>query len=205
MVGIGHTRCTQCPWQVPRAVSRGGPDAWAGYVSRTRRRWRGFSLPSAGRTFVLATFMRKVASGLAFIAGQTPNCIADQYAIESEIRGLDADERHAVRRERSKPIVEALRACLKSTIIQKMAHPLRVSRREGLRLVRRIAVAKSTWTSQSAPVYLSRSRDSSVSGTSTGPSPYRDGQMAISIRRPPSPLTKIVNSPIHGQRGELVP
>src|ERR1700761_6488442 len=44
--------------------------------------------------------------------------IAEFYAIEAEIRGRSADERRAVRQQKTKPLVEALRAWLEKTLAQ---------------------------------------------------------------------------------------
>jgi transposase len=46
------------------------------------------------------------------LAAEALRRIGELYAIEAEIRGRPADERRAIRQERSKPIVEALHAWL---------------------------------------------------------------------------------------------
>jgi transposase len=57
-------------------------------------------------------FFDVVKSGPAPIASETLVRIAALYAIEKTIRGRSADERRAVRQERSKPLVLALKAWL---------------------------------------------------------------------------------------------
>ena len=42
--------------------------------------------------------------------------IAELYRIETEIRGEDADERQAVRHQKSKPLIEALKRWLETTL-----------------------------------------------------------------------------------------
>jgi len=44
--------------------------------------------------------------------------IAELYEIEAEIRGNNADERRAVRQQKTKPLLEALRAWLEKTLAQ---------------------------------------------------------------------------------------
>lgn len=74
------------------------------------------------------------------IAGEALTRIAGLYAIENEIRGRSADERQAIRQEKSRPIVEAFDTWLRAkleTISQKtmLAEAIRyvLSRREGLK------------------------------------------------------------------------
>ena len=54
-------------------------------------------------------FYEIAAGGLAPIATEALKRIADLYAIEAEIRGRSADERRAVRQDRARPRVEALK------------------------------------------------------------------------------------------------
>jgi len=50
------------------------------------------------------------------LAEQALRRIADLYAIEADIRGQTADERRTVRQERSRPLVEAMKAWLTETL-----------------------------------------------------------------------------------------
>jgi len=61
-------------------------------------------------------FYDVVQGGPAPIASEALTRIAALYAIETTIRGRSADERRAVRQERSKPLVLALRAWLEQQI-----------------------------------------------------------------------------------------
>ena len=51
---------------------------------------------------------RRDSGGRAPIAAEALSRIAALYRIEAEIRGRSADERRAVRQERSRPLVAAL-------------------------------------------------------------------------------------------------
>ena len=50
-------------------------------------------------------FYELAATGPAPIASEALRCIADLYGVEDDIRGQPADARHAVRQERSRPIL----------------------------------------------------------------------------------------------------
>jgi hypothetical protein len=50
------------------------------------------------------------------LAEQALRRIAELYAVEADIRGRIADERRAVRQERSCPLVETMHACLRETL-----------------------------------------------------------------------------------------
>jgi transposase len=50
------------------------------------------------------------------LAEQALRRIAELYAIEADIRGRTADERRAIRQERSRPLVEAMQAWLTETL-----------------------------------------------------------------------------------------
>ena len=52
------------------------------------------------------------------IAAEVLQRIAELYQIEAEIRGQDADERRAVRQQKSKPLIAALRGSLEKTLRQ---------------------------------------------------------------------------------------
>jgi len=52
------------------------------------------------------------------IATEALKRIAEFYEIETEIRGRSADERRAVRQEKTKPLVEALKTWLEKTLVQ---------------------------------------------------------------------------------------
>ncbi|MCR4282779.1 MAG: IS66 family transposase [Bauldia sp.] len=84
-------------------------------------------------------FYELAAAGAAPIASEALERIAGLYRIESEIRGRNADERRAVRRERSRPIIEGLEPWLREKLglisrKTKLAEAIRyaLSRWEGL-------------------------------------------------------------------------
>jgi transposase len=61
-------------------------------------------------------FYELAAAGPAPIAGEALTRIADLYAVEKEIRGRHADERRAVRQEKSKPILDELEPWLRAKL-----------------------------------------------------------------------------------------
>jgi transposase len=61
-------------------------------------------------------FYELAASGPAPIASEALERIAGLYAIEKDIRDLSAEERRAVRQERSRPIVDALEPWLRAKL-----------------------------------------------------------------------------------------
>jgi len=61
-------------------------------------------------------FYELAAAGPAPIAGEALTRIADLYAVEKEIRGRNADERRAVRQEKSKPILDELEPWLRGKL-----------------------------------------------------------------------------------------
>jgi transposase len=84
-------------------------------------------------------FYELAAAGPAPIAAQALQWIGELYAVEADIRGRPADERRAVRQDRSRPVIEALEPWLRArleTISQKskLAEAIRyaLSRWEGL-------------------------------------------------------------------------
>lgn len=84
-------------------------------------------------------FYELAAAGPAPIASEALRRIAELYRVEDEIRGQPADARHAVRQERSQPILAELEPWLleKLGLISqktKLAEAIRytLSRREGL-------------------------------------------------------------------------
>jgi hypothetical protein len=84
-------------------------------------------------------FYELAAAGAAPIASEALERIAGLYAIEKDIRGRSADERRAVRQDRSRPIVDELEPWLRSklTLISqktKLAEAIRyaLSRWDGL-------------------------------------------------------------------------
>jgi transposase len=84
-------------------------------------------------------FYELAAAGPAPIAAQALQRIGELYAVEADIRGRPADERRAVRQDRSRPVIEALEPWLRArleTISQKgkLAEAIRyaLSRWEGL-------------------------------------------------------------------------
>jgi len=52
------------------------------------------------------------------IAAEVLQRIAELYRIEAEIRGEDADERRAIRQQKTRPLVEALKTWLEKTLVQ---------------------------------------------------------------------------------------
>jgi hypothetical protein len=92
--------------------------------------------------------------------------IAEFYAIEAEIRGRSADERRAVRQQKTKPLVEALRAWLEKTLAQvprgsTIAKAIRYALNQGDGLVRfiddgRIEIDSNTVERAMRPVALTR-------------------------------------------------
>jgi transposase len=86
-------------------------------------------------------FYELAQSGPAPIASEALTRIAALYRIEAEIRGSSADERRAVRQERSRPLVEALEPWLRTKLAlisqkTKLAEAIRyaLSRWDGLSL-----------------------------------------------------------------------
>jgi len=84
-------------------------------------------------------FYELAAAGPAPIASEALERIASLYAIESEIRGRSAEERRAVRQERSRPIIDQLEPWLRGKLAlisqkTKLAEAIRyaLSRWEGL-------------------------------------------------------------------------
>jgi transposase len=61
-------------------------------------------------------FFELAAAGPAPIATEALERIAGLYAIEKDIRGLSADERHLARQERSRPIVDELEPWLRTKL-----------------------------------------------------------------------------------------
>ena len=84
-------------------------------------------------------FYELAAAGPAPIASEALERIAGLYAIEKEIRGRSADERRAVRQDRSRPIVDDLEPWLRAKLAlisqkTKLAEAIRyaLSRWDGL-------------------------------------------------------------------------
>jgi hypothetical protein len=71
--------------------------------------------PSAGATCGGPSY-EIAAGGSAPIAAEALARIADLYAIEAEIRGRSADERRAVRQEKTRPLVDALKPWLEAQL-----------------------------------------------------------------------------------------
>ena len=84
-------------------------------------------------------FYDLAAAGPAPIASEALECIAGLYAVEKDIRGRNADERRAVRQDRSRPIVDELEPWLRAKLAlisqkTKLAEAIRyaLSRWDGL-------------------------------------------------------------------------
>ena len=84
-------------------------------------------------------FYELAAAGPAPIASEALTRIAGLYAVEKEIRGRGSDERHAVRQEKSRPILDELEPWLRAKLDlisqkTKLAEAIRyaLSRWEGL-------------------------------------------------------------------------
>lgn len=61
-------------------------------------------------------FYELAVAGPAPIASEALELIAKLYAVESEVRGRSADERRAVRHEKSKPIIDDLESWLRAKL-----------------------------------------------------------------------------------------
>ena len=84
-------------------------------------------------------FYELAAAGLAPIASEALERIADLYVIEKDIRGRSADERRAMRHDRSRPIIDDLEPWLRAKLAlisqkTKLAEAIRyaLSRWDGL-------------------------------------------------------------------------
>src|SRR3984957_118794 len=84
-------------------------------------------------------FYDLAAAGPAPIASEALECIAGLYAVEKDIRGRNADERRAMRQDRSRPIVDELEPWLRAKLAlisqkTKLAEAIRyaLSRWDGL-------------------------------------------------------------------------
>ena len=66
------------------------------------------------RNHVRRPFYELAAAGLAPIASEALERIAALYAIEKDIRGLSADERRAVRQDKSRQIIDDLEPWLRA-------------------------------------------------------------------------------------------
>ena len=111
-------------------------DGYAGYRALAERGDVQLALCWA---HVRRRFYELAAAGPAPIASEALQRIAALYAIESEIRGRTADERRAVRQEKSRPIIDDLESwlCTKLDLISqktKLAEAIRyaLSRWQGL-------------------------------------------------------------------------
>jgi transposase len=101
-------------------------------------------LPSAGQlafcwAHVRRRFYELAGAGPAPIASEALKRIAELYAVETEIRGRSADERRALRQEKSRPILDELEPWLRTKLglisqKTKLAEAIRyaLSRWEGL-------------------------------------------------------------------------
>ena len=131
-------------------------------------------------------FYELAAAGPAPIASEALERIAELYAIESEIRGRSAEERRAVRQERSRPILDDLEPWLRAKLAlisqkTKLAEAIRyaLSRWDGLTASSTTAASRSTPTSSSAASDRSRSTartrcsPAPTAAASTGPSSPR--------------------------------
>ncbi|MHB8285558.1 MAG: IS66 family transposase [Caulobacteraceae bacterium] len=111
-------------------------------------------------------FYELAAAGPAPIAAQALQRISELYAVEADLRGRPADERRAVRQDRSRPVIEALEPWLRArleTISRKgkLAEAIRyaLSRWEGLsRFLEdgRIEIDSNTVERAIRPLALSR-------------------------------------------------
>lgn len=111
-------------------------DGYAGYKALAER--NAVSLAFCW-SHVRRRFYELAQSGLAPIATEALTRIAQLYHVESDIRGRSADERRAVRQERSRPVINALEPWLRQqlTLISqkaKLAEAIRyaLSRWQGL-------------------------------------------------------------------------
>jgi len=111
-------------------------------------------------------FFELAKTAPAPIATEALRRIAELYEIEAEIRGRDADERRAVRQQKTKPLVEALKTWLEKTLTQvpggsNTAKAIRYALRQWDGLIRflddgRIEVDSNTVERAMRPIALTR-------------------------------------------------
>jgi transposase len=131
-------------------------------------------------------FYELAAAGPAPIASEALERIATLYAIESDIRGRSAEERRAVRRDRSRPVIDELESWLRAKLAlisqkTKLAEAIRyaLSRWGGLALFiddGRIEIDSNVVERAIRPIALNRKNAlfaGSDGGVSTGPSSLR--------------------------------
>ncbi len=82
-------------------------------------------------------FYEIAARGPAPIAGEALTRIADLYAVEAEIKGQSADARRAVRQQKSKPLIDAMKTWLETQLAA-------VSQKSAIAAAIRYALAR--WT-----------------------------------------------------------
>jgi hypothetical protein len=67
-------------------------------------------------SYVRGRFYELAAAGSAPIASEALERNADLYAVEKDIRGRSADERRAMRQDRSRPIIDELKSWLRAKL-----------------------------------------------------------------------------------------
>ena len=87
------------------------------------------------------------------VAADVLKRIAELYRIEAETRGKSGDERHAVRQQKTRPLVEALKAWLEKTLVQLPA---------ARRLPRPSAMASAAGTGSPASLKTAGSRSTPI-------------------------------------------
>ena len=143
------------------------------------------SLPSAGPMSAAAS-TNSLPRGPAPIASEALERIAKLYAIEKDIRGRNADERRAVRQDRSRPIIDDLEPWLRAKLAlisqkTKLAEAIRyaLSRWDGLTRFLddgRIEIDSNVVERSIRPIALNRKNAlfaGSDGGASIGPSSHR--------------------------------
>jgi transposase len=159
--GVLQTDAGLCP----RAVRSADPGAAYGKLADPKRVGGPVTLASCWAHWRRQWF-DIAKSPPAPIAAEVLQRIAELYRIEAEIRGPDADERRAVRQQKSKPLIAALRGWLETTLRQvpsgsSIAQAIRCGFNQGDGLLRfldggRIEIDSNTVERSMRPVALNR-------------------------------------------------
>ena len=88
-------------------------DGYAGYRALADR---GHGRLAFCWSHVRRRFYELAAAGPAPIASEALKRIGGLYAVEADIRGRSAEERRAVRQDRSRPVIEVLEAWLRARL-----------------------------------------------------------------------------------------
>jgi hypothetical protein len=147
-------------------------------------------------------FYELAAAGPAPIASEALERIASLYAIEKDIRGRSANERRAVRRENSRPILDGLEMWLREKLDcvskkSKLAEAIRyaLSRWDGLSLFitdGRVEIDSNAVERNIRPIALNRKNAlfaGRMEAASIGRSSPRSSKHASSAASSPSPIS----------------